>query len=81
MVHEKLLLLKGLMSILAQKKSCSQTHISYKLASVIVNCKHQLGVFKTLIDLTKIHLIDSLKFRKIVSYLTNDENNSVSRTY
>ena len=60
-----------------------QTHsyISSKLASVIVNYKHQRGVYKTLSDLTKLHLIDSLKFRKIVPYLTNDENKSVSRTY
>ena len=58
-----------------------QSYISYKLASVIVNHKHQHGVYKTLSDLTKIHLIDSLKFRKIAPYLTTDENKLVSRTY
>jgi DNA uptake protein ComE-like DNA-binding protein len=64
-----------------KKELQSHPYISYKLASVIINYKHQHGVYKTLSDLTKIHLIDSLKFRKIAPYLTTDENKSVSRTY
>lgn len=64
-----------------KKELQSHPYISYKLASAIINYKHQYGVYKTLSDLTKIHLIDSLKFRKIAPYLTTDENKSVSRTY
>lgn len=64
-----------------KKELYSHPYISYKLASVIINYKHQHGVYKTLSDLTKIHLIDSLKFRKIAPYLTIDENKSVSSTY
>ena len=56
----------------------SHPYISYKLAGVIINYKQQNGVYVTLRDLTKIHLIDSLKFRKIVPYLTIDENKSAS---
>jgi len=63
------------------KELQSQPYISYKLSSVIVNYKYLHGVYKTLSDLTKLHLIDCLKFRKIVAYLTTDENKPVSRTY
>ena len=48
-----------------------------KLASVIINYKHQHRVYKKR-DLTKIHLIDSFR---IATYLTTNENKSVSRTY
>ena len=64
-----------------KKELQSHPCIAYKLVSAIINYKHQYGVYKTLSDLTKIHLIDSLKFRKIAPYLTTDENKSVSRTY
>ena len=63
------------------KELPSHPYISYKLASVIINYKHQHRVYKKLSDLTKIHLIDSLKFRKIATYLTTNENKSVSQTY
>ena len=56
-------------------------YISHKLASAIVNYKHQHGVYKTLTDLLNLHLIDSLKFRKIAPYLTTDEIKSVSETH
>ena len=59
----------------------SHPNNSCKLASMIVNYKYQHGTYKKLSDLTKIHLIDSLKFRKIALYLTSNENKSVSRTY
>ena len=56
-------------------------YISYKMANLIVSYKQQHGVYKTLTDLLNLHLIDSLKFRKIAPYLTTDENESVSRIH
>jgi len=56
-------------------------YISYKMANLIVSYKQQHGVYKTLTDLLNLHLIDSLKFRKIAPYLTTDENKSVSRIH
>jgi DNA uptake protein ComE-like DNA-binding protein len=56
-------------------------YISHKLANAIVSYKRQHGVYKTLTDLLNLHLIDSLKFRKIAPYLTTDEIKPVSETY
>ena len=56
-------------------------YISYKTANAIVSYKSQHGVYKTLTEILNIHLIDSLKFRKIAPYLTIDENKSVSTKY
>jgi DNA uptake protein ComE-like DNA-binding protein len=45
-------------------------YISYNIAQSIVNYRNQHGHYQSLKDLNKLHLIDSLIFRKIAPYLS-----------
>ena len=49
-------------------------YISNKIAKSIVNYKKQHGKYQSVSDLKKLHLIDTLKFRKIAPYISVDGN-------
>ena len=53
-------------------------YISYKTANAIYSYKSQHGVYKTLTDILNIHLINSLKFCKIATYLTTDDKEPIN---
>lgn len=52
-------------------------YISYNLARSIVNYRQEHGDFESIDELNNLHLIDSLKFRKIAFYFTVDEHNQI----
>lgn len=51
-------------------------YISFNLARLIVNYRNEHGEFEDIEDLYELHLIDSLKFRKIAYYFTANEFNN-----
>ena len=52
-----------------EKLLASHPYISYKLASAIVAYRMQHGVFKSLDELQKIHILDGETLNKIAPYL------------
>lgn len=64
------LIKKHNINIVSEEELSKHPYISYKLAIVICNYRHQHGHFKSVQDMKNIHLIDSNKFCKIVPYIT-----------
>ena len=73
LIDTSLIIKKNINSI-KEEELRKHPYISYKLASVICNYRHQHGHFKSIGDLKNIHLIDSNKFCKIVPYFTTNES-------
>lgn len=74
-VDEKGILKKNINEI-GEYELRKHPYISSNLARLIVNYREEHGAYKSINELNNLHLIDTLKFRKIVNYFTANEFNS-----